>query len=415
MKLFQKPIFTGFMPNLHAHEVGIAFSFFLPWNWGKIRKGNFTKQAEQKLEEFFSVSSATTFDSGRSALYFSLKALDIQPGDEVLVQAYTCGVVSNAIIWTGATPVYVDVKNDFTLDPNDLKKKITSRSKVLILQHTFGIPADIDSLMQIAKDHNLKIIEDCAHTIGGMYKGKLLGTFGHIGMLSFGSDKAISCGRGGALITQDPVIAQKIDSLQQSLSTPPFGIVIKQLFTYLIFFVTKPFYNLGIGKFILALGKRLHFITRIIEPEEKHGKNLPFYPSLLANSLSKILLFQIEKIHSLNAARLKWGKAYIQALPKNILPQIPNAEIFFLRFPLLVSNPKKLHNMAKQQGILFGDWYNAPIAPKDMRIEYMQYQLGSCPNAEKLAIQSVNLPTHYKLTQTDFERIQKIIEKYARS
>ncbi len=414
MKFFKKPIFTGFMPNMEGKDVAVALSFFLPWNWSKIRQGNFTIQVEKKLREYFSVLSATTFDSGRSALYFSLLSLGIKKDDEVLVQSYTCGVVSNAIVWTSARPVYVDVKNDFTMDEEDLKKKITAGSKVLIIQHTFGIPSNIDALMKIAKEKNLRVVEDCAHIMGGTYRNKFLGKFGDIGMISFGVDKALSCGRGGALITQDPVLAKKIQSYQKDLSQTPLKIVLKQLMTFFIFYIFKPVYNIGIGKMFLGLGKKFHLLSRTIEPKEKQGKNIPFYPSLLPNALSKILLFQISKLQKMNDTRLYWKNEYQKHVPTILLnASWEKQNIFFLRFPLTVQNPKKLHALAKEEGILLGDWYNAPIAPQDMNQEKMYYTQGSCPNAELLARQSINLPTHFQLSENDFKRIIKVLMKYA--
>lgn len=398
------------MPNLEFRDVLRASSFFLPWKWNTIQQGPSIAQVETELEKYFHTQSATTFDSGRSALYFALKSLDIHKGDQVLVQAYTCGVVSNAIIWSGASPQYIDVKNDCTMDPEDLKKKITPQSKVLIIQHTFGIPADLEKILKIAQDHNLQVIEDCAHVIGGKYKGKMLGTFGDIGMLSFGADKAISCGRGGALITSNSALSQKIKQFQSELSVPPLAVTLKQLLTFKIFFFFKPLYNLGIGKFVLAASKRLHLLTRIIEKNEKQGHNLPFYPSLLANALSSILLLQLKQVEFFNECRLKWTQKYKEHFPSSFLGE---KDIFLLRFPLFVARPRHLHEAAKQEGILLGDWYNAPIAPQDMRKDKMQYMPGSCPNAEKLAEQSINLPIHFRMTQKDFERVVKIIRTYA--
>jgi len=416
MKLFQKPIFTGFMPNMERKDVALALSFFLPWKWKKLRRGNSILNAEITLQNYFSCLSATTFDSGRSSLYFSLQALGVKQGDEVLVQAYTCGVVSNAILWTGATPVYVDITDNFILDTLDLRKKITPRAKVLVIQHTFGIPADLPALLTIAKENNLKVVEDCAHVMGGRYQGKLLGTFGDIGMLSFGADKALSCGRGGALITNDSALAQKIKSLHEKLPLVPIGTILKQLFTFFVFFISKPLYNLGIGKWKLGLAKKFHITTRIIEPQEKEGSNLPFYPAQLPNSFARLLLLQMKKIASFNTKRLEWGRKYKENLPTQYRGSFPaHEEIVFLRFPILVQKPHILHEMAKEEGILLGDWYNAPIAPKDMKSEQLLYKQGSCPQAEALAKKSVNLPTHCKLTPHDFERIMMVIEKYERT
>ena len=169
--------------------MSIAASFlFLPWKWFQWKKGTHEKRAMELLEGYFGENiQAITYDSGRSALYHALLALDVGEGDEVLVQAFTCMVVINAICWTGARPVYVDIEKDtLNMDPVKADHACSDKTKVIILQHTFGLPANIDALLDVAKKHNLKTIEDCAHSLGARYKGKLTGTYADIGMLSFG-------------------------------------------------------------------------------------------------------------------------------------------------------------------------------------------------------------------------------------
>src|SRR3989338_5273357 len=137
MKIFRKPIFTGFEPNLKKADVLIAaFFIFFPWRWQRLRTDETARLAEDWLKKYFSAKHSFVFDSGRSALYFILKSLDLKSGDEVLVQAYTCVVVANAIIHAGGKPIYTDVGNDFNIDYIDLERKITPRAKILIIQHT---------------------------------------------------------------------------------------------------------------------------------------------------------------------------------------------------------------------------------------------------------------------------------------
>ena len=140
-------IFTGFSPNLEGRDVLIALKFlFLPWQWLKLKKGQAVANVEKNLKAYFSIKYAYTFDSGRSSFYFALRSLGIGEGDEVLTQAYTCVVVSNAIRQPGAKAVYVDINNDFNINPEDLESKITDKSKVLIIQHTFGLVAPLEKL-----------------------------------------------------------------------------------------------------------------------------------------------------------------------------------------------------------------------------------------------------------------------------
>lgn len=413
MKFFKHPVFTGFLPNLLGKEVLMALSFVFPWNWKKLQRGNDINALETQLKTFFGVSSVITFDSGRSSLQMALQALDIQKGDEVLLQAYTCCVVSNAVIWAGGMPVYVDIRQDFTMDPQDLEKKITPRSKVLIIQHTFGTPADLEALMTIAKKYNLKIVEDCAHVIGGSYKNKMLGTFGDIGMLSFGTDKSISCGRGGALITNDLVLAQTLKVQQEKLPHISKSTIVQQLFTMILFFISKPLYNIGIGKILLALMKQLHMSSRIIEQKEKRGESSTNYPAKIPNALALIALHQLEHLKTFNQKRIELSQKYLQNInnPLVKMPQLTH-NIPFLRFPIRVKNPSKLHILAQKEGILLGDWYNTVIAPKDSDENKMGYVPGTCPTAERLSTESINLPTHIHITKKDQQKIIHLVNNY---
>lgn len=420
MAIFHKTIFTGFAPNLTARDAVISLSYlFLPWRWPFIIKGKFSALAEKKLQEYFNIKHAYVFDSGRSALYYALKALGAGEGDEVIVQAYTCVVVINAIKFTGAKPIFIDIRDDFNLDPAELENKITEKTKILIIQHTFGLPAQLNRLMEIAKKNNLKVIEDCAHSLGARYDGKLTGTFGHIGMLSFGSDKIISCARGGALITADDEIGNKIKALSAQLPPPKLLKILQHLMHFPIFYLTKPVYHLFIGKFILILAKKLNILNKIIYQQEKMGERVNFFPSSLASSLANILCRQINEIDMLNLHRRNISKIYQQKINNQhiTLPWRDN-EINLetsacLRYPLLTKNPNKLLAYARKYGIILGDWYNQIIAPKDIAMDKTGYLLNQCPKAEKLAAQSINLPTDRQITDKQADKIIKIINSYA--
>ncbi len=415
MKFFARPIFTGFMPNLLPKEVLLALSFIFPWKWSKLQEGKAGSLLEKELQIFFHGASVITFDSGRSSLQIALESLELQKDDEVLLQAYTCCVVSNAVIWSGAHPVYVDINTNFNMDPSDLEKKITPRSKVLIIQHTFGIPADLEALLSLAKKYNLKVIEDCAHSIGGMYKNKMLGTWGDMALFSFGTDKAISCGRGGALLINNEKFTQKLRKRQTELPNLSKKYIFQQLYTFVLFFLCKPLYTIGIGKICFALSKKLGLSSRIIEQSEKRGEPSKLFPAKLPNALAMIAFEQLQHLKEFNQHRIFLAKQYQEHI-QNVQIEIPKdiQNIPFLRFPILVDNPQKLHNMAQKEGILLGDWYNSVIAPHDAHEDTMGYTKGSCPQAEKLAKKSLNIPTHFHIAQKDQEKIIKLLNTYVK-
>ncbi len=415
MKVFKKPIFTGFAPNLTLTDLKLACVFlFLPWYWPKWRKGEYPAKVENKLKEYFGVEKAFVFDSGRSALYFALKSFNLKEGDEVLIQTFTCVVVVNAIKWAGLKPIYVDIGRDFNLDVEDLRKKNTTKSRVLIIQHTFGKPADLNKLISFAKDNNLLIIEDCAHSLGTKFNDQLLGTFGDIGMLSFGSDKVLSCVRGGALITNNKNLAAKIKELQNQLLDSTKLKTFQHLTHYPIFAATKPIYNWGVGKLMLALAKKLNLFNKIIYSKEKIGLPVNFYPAKFPNALASILYHKFIILDEVIKHQQKIAALYHESIvnSKIIKPEW-TTESIWLRYTVLVTNPQKLLHLAKREGIILGNWYNSPIAPADVNLKKMDYQIGVCPHDEKIALRCLNLPTDININEQEVKRIIELLNKYA--
>ncbi|KKS73034.1 MAG: DegT/DnrJ/EryC1/StrS aminotransferase [Candidatus Magasanikbacteria bacterium GW2011_GWE2_42_7] len=408
----KKTIFTGFSPNTRAKDMSIAASFlFLPWKWFQWKKGTHEKRAMELLEGYFGENiQAITYDSGRSALYHALLALDVGEGDEVLVQAFTCMVVINAICWTGARPVYVDIEKDtLNMDPVKADHACSDKTKVIILQHTFGLPANIDALLDVAKKHNLKTIEDCAHSLGARYKGKLTGTYADIGMLSFGGEKIVSCVRGGALITKLPQLAVRLRKTHATLSPSTRRVIRQHLLHVVLFPMGKSLYHLGIGKVFLKVLKELHITNKIIYTEEKYGKQVAWYPSKLPNALSALLVSQLPEIESMNLHRRHIASLYKKKLPHVIETQQDTDMHIYLRFSLFVQNPNAVRDLAKKQGILLGDWYSLVIGPGDVDLSVAQYVKGTCPIAEERAAKALNLPTDIHIQDSDVLRILSVL------
>lgn len=408
---FKKTIFTGFAPNLTKQDVRTSLKFlFLPSYQSKLKTGNSLEKVELWLKNYFSVKNALLFDSGRSALYFAVKSLGIKPGDEVIVQAYTCVVVINAIKFAGAKPVYADINDTLNIDTENLHKKITKNTKVVIVQHTFGVPANLDKIIEICRQNNIKIIEDCAHSLGATYHGKKLGTFGDIAIFSFGSDKVVSCNRGGAAITNNQEIAAKLTEYRTRLPETETIKIIQHLLHFPIFYIGKASYSWLIGKVILFLAKNLNIINRIIYEPEKYGKQVLFYPAKMPNCLVEILLVQLKNLDSLNQHRMEISKIYNGKINnKKISVPILSDEAIYLRFNILTNEVNKLKRLAKSENIILGDWYNTVVAPKDIDLKATDYAAGSCPNAEKMAQVSINLPTDKNITEKEALRVAEIV------
>ncbi len=164
-------IFTSLSPNTEPDDISLAFKLRLFPSFRKKTLGS-RSRLEHSISTYVPLPHAFAFDSGRTSLFAILSALNLSSTDEVLLQTYTCVAVPEPILWVGSKPVYVDSLDDFTMDPKDLEQKITSKSRVLIIQHTFGTPAHLEELLLIARRHNLFVIEDCAHALGAEYKGK---------------------------------------------------------------------------------------------------------------------------------------------------------------------------------------------------------------------------------------------------
>lgn len=162
-----------------------------------------TERTEEDLRRIFNVNYSLLMTSGHAALESALVALGIGPGDEVIVPAYTYIATAMVVVAAGAIPIIAESDETLTLDPADFEAKITKNTKAVIPVHIQGFPCNMDAINAIAKKHGIKVIEDACQADGGTYKGKRLGTVGDVGALSFNYYKVISCGEGGALLTND--------------------------------------------------------------------------------------------------------------------------------------------------------------------------------------------------------------------
>ncbi|MFV0415813.1 MAG: DegT/DnrJ/EryC1/StrS family aminotransferase [Chthoniobacterales bacterium] len=169
----------------------------------KDRSESPTAQFEDLVAEKSGAKYALAMNSGTSALISGLVGIGVSEGDEVLVPAYTYIASAAAVLTLGAIPVIVEVDEALTIDPEDIARKITPRTKAIIPVHMRGVPCDMDPIMAVAKEHNLKVLEDCAQANGGEYKGRALGTIGDAGAFSLQHFKIITAGEGGVLVTND--------------------------------------------------------------------------------------------------------------------------------------------------------------------------------------------------------------------
>lgn len=161
---------------------------------------------ERELAEYVGVRQALGVNSGTSALICALVGAGVGPGDEVLVPAYTWVSSAAAPLAAGAVPVLVEVDETLTIDPRDIERKITPKTKAIVCVHMLNLPCDMDAIMAIAKKHALIVVEDACQAVGVTYRGRRVGSIGHVGAFSFNAHKNIQSGEGGAVLTDDPKI-----------------------------------------------------------------------------------------------------------------------------------------------------------------------------------------------------------------
>jgi 8-amino-3,8-dideoxy-alpha-D-manno-octulosonate transaminase len=188
---------------LDVLESGSPFRYYGPG------KPEHVKNFEEGFAELMGAKFGLGVTSGTAALDCAITALEVGPGDEVIVPAYTWWSDYTCVVQAGALPVFADIDRSLCLDPQDFARKITPRTKAVIAVHLLGGPCDMDPIMETARRRGVAVLEDAAQCVGGSYRGKRLGSIGDVGIYSFQLHKMISSGEGGALVTSDPEIYQR--------------------------------------------------------------------------------------------------------------------------------------------------------------------------------------------------------------
>lgn len=178
-------------------------------------KGEFIARFEEKFANFIGTNHAASVTNGTVAIHLALVALGLQEGDEVIVPTFTYIASVNPILQVGATPVFVDsLEGTWQMDPDDIKRKITHKTKAIIVVHLYGYPCNMNEITQIARENGLFVIEDCAEAIGSKYNGKNVGSFGDISTFSFFGNKTITCGEGGMVLTNNATLYDRVMRLK---------------------------------------------------------------------------------------------------------------------------------------------------------------------------------------------------------
>ncbi len=186
-------------------RTGRAFRWYGPGNEPPKKVLTFEKEFAARMQTRYGLAVT----SGTAALQCALAALEVGPGDEVILPAWTWHSCFNTVVLAGALPVTAEIDESFNLDPDDIERHITPHTKVIMAVHLQGNPCDMDRILAVARKHRLRVLEDCAQSVGASYKGRPLGSMGDIGIYSLQLNKTITAGEGGAVVTNDPVLFER--------------------------------------------------------------------------------------------------------------------------------------------------------------------------------------------------------------
>jgi len=414
----KKSIFISLSPNIQKDDFVLALKLlFMPWKW---KKGMALERLESDFKRFLNIKHVFVFSSGRISFLAILRALGLKRDDEVLIQGLTCNAVVNPILWSGLKPVFVDIdKQTLNFDFEELEKKITNKTKVILLQHTFGLPADIDRISAICREHNIILLEDCAHSLGAEHNGKKIGSFGKASFFSFGRDKVISSVYGGFVATNDNELAEKIKTIQENFDYPSRLWIFQQLLhPVLNELLIKPFYGFfGLGRWILLLFQKTHILSKAVSKKEKVGERAGYLFKKMPNGLAILALNQFKKLDKIIKHQKDIVFLYKQGLVDMDLDfSLDKQGRIYIRYPILVKKGETddILKQARKQKIFLNDgWRKAVVVPLDTDQRKMGYRRGICPVAEDIANRIINLPTHIGITKENAEKIVNFLKANA--
>jgi len=345
---------------------------------------------------------------GRVALYALLKAMKIGKGDEVILPGFTCVVVPNAIKYLGAKPVYVDVDKT-TMNPSldHFAKAITSKTKVIITQNTFGLSTQVDEIAEMAKEKGIYSIEDCTHGFGGTYKDKPNGSYCDAAFFSTQWNKPFSTGIGGFATVNNVELLTELEKMNQSLVQPT--IKDSTILSALLFArdnVLSPSNYWQLRSIYRWLSKN-KLVIGSSEGKELNSVEMPKdYFKIMGNVQYKKGVKNISGVYQLLKKRKKNAELYTEFLAKEKKYHVEkelHENHSFLKYPILVKEREVFEDRAINAKIDLGDWFCTPLYPVENNFKLWDLNLNDIPVANFLSKQIVNLPA-------DTEKPLEVIE-----
>ncbi len=327
------------------------------------------KDFEEKMQEYCEVKHAIGCASGTDAIVLALKALNLKNEDEVLTTPFTFFATAGAIHRVGAKPVFADIdERTFNLDPEKLETAITKKTKAIIVVHLFGQPAEMDRIIEIAEKYDLKVIEDNAQGVGAKYDGKIAGTLGDIGTLSFFPSKNLGAmGDGGMCLTNNDKLAASLRQLRVHGENPKYF---------------HKWVGLNSRLDTLQAAVLLHKLPHLEKWSEQRRKNADYY----YKKLQDIKEIKLPKIH-------------------------PKATTIYNQFTLIVEKRDELLQHLKENEIGCAVYYPRPLHLQEC-FAHLNYQKGDFPISEILSGKVLSIPIFSELKREQQDHVIKKIREF---
>ena len=367
---------------------------------------------EKEFSKIIGKGSSLSFAAGRMGFYLLMKSLKIGEGDEVILNSGNCSVMVNAVIRVGAKPIYSDVDPEtFGSCPKKIEKAITRKTKLIVAQHSFGIPCKINKIVKISNEKNIFLLEDCALSLDSLFNGIKIGNFGDAALFSFDHSKPVNSYIGGMLYSNEELI-EKLRNNNESINKIS---VSKQFSILRRIKVERVFYNVKKYKFsnIINIIYSILIKMKISNPYlnddfgiESIEKTYP-YPSKMPLFISKLAQIEFKNWEKLKDLRLMNFQLLLnyfnKSKLKHCIPRIyynEDIEIIPLRFILygegLVDYKKKWGTFLDIDSI----WFESPIIATKNELLDFDYNIGECPISEKIGKHIINLPLCYDIKST---------------
>ncbi len=371
---------------------------------------------ETAFAEWLGAGRAFAFWKGRVAMYAILKALGVGEGDEVILPGYTCVMDVNPVMYLGAKSVFVDIEPvTYNVNVDLLEEAITPRTKVIVAQHTYGYPCEMDVILSLAERHGLPVVEDCCLALGSTYKGRRCGTFGRAAYWSFQWNKPFTTGIGGMVTTNDNALAEGIAALCEAECIPPPAGAALMLALQRVVYRTTIFPKTT--AFATALFRWLTRKGAVVGSSatcEFVPQMPPDFFMRMGRSQARAGLRQLRKVDRNLAHRRVMKETYDHLLAEAgfPVPEVPeHMDPVLVRYPVRVADKPRAVAEAPRNLVEIGTWFECPLHPIETPMEQYGYREGMCPVAEQACREVVNLPTHRRADEKTAQRTVEFIQR----